>query len=91
MEILSLKQDLENIVKKKLLSKKSPFICSNLKPYNKDDFQKYREMSQNYASEYIMSGYSWWRFHFINDDKDKKHKYVLKEKYRFINDLINIL
>lgn len=91
MEILSLKQDLENIIKKKLLNKKSPFICSNLKPYNRDDFQKYREMSKNYASEHIMSGEAWWKLWFGDDKKDKKYKYVLKEKYRFCQDLINIL
>lgn len=82
----TLKEELQEILDGDLLNNVSRYICANLNNGNIIKFRKYREMSKNYAKEFVNDGDSWWRWLDCDD-----RKFVISEKYRFIKDLIAIL
>jgi len=87
----TLKEELQQVLdEKKLAYKSSRFhICSLLSTDNKYEMQQYFEMSKKYApkrhTNNIHSCYGWWQI------SGEKYHYVLRQKYRFIRDLIKIL
>ena len=82
----TLKEELQEIVTMEKLSTEI-FICRNLSRDNRELLEQYKEMASNYAKKYYSGGYAWWR---IPNEK-RKDKFIIKEKYRFIKDLIAIL
>jgi len=82
----TLKEELQEIVAMQKLSNEI-FICRNLSWDNREVIESYKEMASNYAKKYYSGDYAWWR---IPNEK-KKDNFIIKEKYRFIKDLIAIL
>jgi hypothetical protein len=85
----TLLDELKQIVKYDLLKKDTYFICHNLSEKNSELIKEYREMASNYAPEYSMKSSCWWNV--VTSERQGKIEYLILEKYRFINDLIQIL
>ena len=86
----TLKEELQEIVDEHKLNTKtseSMFICSTLSKQNRIELLNHKEMARNYAKKYYYGGLSWWAM-FASTRKDN---FVIREKYRFIKDLIVIL
>lgn len=81
----TLKEELQEIVDKDLLTKNSRFICVNLF-FNTDEFENYKNMASKYAKDFWWGGNSWWDW-----ESELECELVISEKYRFIKDLIAIL
>lgn len=86
----TLKEELQEIVDEKKITSANMNICNILKvKENKFKFQGYFELSKEYAktmhSHNIDNWCGWWNWN------TKSPYHLIKEKYRFIKDLIAIL
>ena len=81
-----LKSELKEINLDKLLNK-SNFICIYLNYANEEEFQKFKCFAKDYASKYYIGNYTWWDIDLSK--KDNNFKYLIDEKIRFINDILN--
>lgn len=83
-----LKNELKEITFEKLLNK-SNFICTHLRNSNEEEFQEFKNFkyyAKDYAPEYYSGHYSWWST--ITAIQQNNLEYLLKEKIRFINDIL---
>ena len=86
----TLKEELQEILDEKKIKSGSMHICNLLvEPYNVLEFESYFEMSKKYAPKMhthnLTHIFGWWNW----DISSPNH--LIREKYRFIKDLIEIL
>ena len=89
----TLKEELQEIIDTDSLNKSSEFICVRISEENRLLLSKYRGMASNYAKEFVDSENNvWWNnYKWRHEDGGIEFNFVISEKYRFIQDLINIL